>query len=448
MYKAVLTRIHSVRPHANADRLNIATVLGYQVIVGKDLKEGDRVVFFEDGGQLSEEFASQNNLYRDATKNKDPNANPGMFEDSRRVKSIRLRGERSDGFVVPITHFDYIPGLDLNLYEDGITFDNIDGHEICKKYETPKQQAARLAGGAKKVKRGETPMFRKHPDTEPFKRESWRINEPGIIYITEKLHGTSHRIGHVKDEVPKSSLSKGIKKWFLNTFKKKETEEVWTYLNGSRRVIIDANDEVKTRNSFYGTDEFRYNVVKDLTLHKGEVLYGEIVGYAETETPIMAIQSVDVFKKDQNVLEYIGANADTKITYNYGCLPGECKFYVYRIAQVNEDGYEVELSWPQVKKRCKELGIEHVPEIGFYVTDGTELSTADATDVIMKVTEGEGSHPRSALDNSHIAEGVVVRFEPFSGNPNVILKSKSSFFMNLEGHLRDLPDFIDMEDAS
>lgn len=449
MYKAVLSKISHVRPHPNADRLNIATVLGYQIIVGKDLKEGDKVVFFEGGGQLSEEFSKENNLYRDATKNKNPEANPGMFEDNRRVKSIRLRGERSDGFVVPLSYFSYIKHLDLNSYEEGTTFDSIDGHQICRKYETPSQIRARESGQGKKVKRGETPMFRMHPDTEQYQRESYKLfNEsPCIIYATEKLHGTSHRIGHVLEETLLWETKKGISRFICKLFTPKKTTKVWTYLNGSRRVVLDAQDKDKTRNSFYGTDEFRNRAVEGITLHKGEVLYGEIVGWVDMNTPIMARQSAKVFKSDKAILNYINVSADDEITFTYGQAPGQCKFYVYRISQVNEDGNSVELSWPQVISRCKELGVEPVPTVDTYYYDGTD-SCEESIRRSIDFTYQGGVNPMSILDDSHLAEGIVLRAEFLCGKENVTLKAKSSIFMNLEGYQREIPDFIDMEDVS
>ena len=45
-YKVPLTEIVAIEPHPNADRLEIATVYGFQVIVKKDAhKVGDRMIY-------------------------------------------------------------------------------------------------------------------------------------------------------------------------------------------------------------------------------------------------------------------------------------------------------------------------------------------------------------------------------------------------------------------
>jgi len=40
-YTAIITPLRRIRPHSNADRLQLATVTGEQVVVGLDAKEGE-----------------------------------------------------------------------------------------------------------------------------------------------------------------------------------------------------------------------------------------------------------------------------------------------------------------------------------------------------------------------------------------------------------------------
>lgn len=51
-YKAFITKI-SLRPHPNADRLQLATVLGEQVVVGLGMTNNEWVVYFPENGKLS-----------------------------------------------------------------------------------------------------------------------------------------------------------------------------------------------------------------------------------------------------------------------------------------------------------------------------------------------------------------------------------------------------------
>ena len=55
MYNGYITRLKNVRKHSNADRLQIATCFGNNVVVGLDAYEGELVCYFPTDGQLSEE---------------------------------------------------------------------------------------------------------------------------------------------------------------------------------------------------------------------------------------------------------------------------------------------------------------------------------------------------------------------------------------------------------
>jgi hypothetical protein len=117
--------------------------------------------------------------------------------------------------------------------------------------------------------------------------------------------------------------------------------------------------------------------------------------------------------------------------YTYGCMPNECKQFVYRITQ---DG--VDLSHFQVIKRCAELGLVPVPTLTTFVYDGT-LETLDTlVDSFM--------YGCSTLDGSHIREGVVLRVENELGTQ--FIKSKSVDFGILEGYLSERT--IDRENVS
>ena len=101
MYCAYVTTLKGLRKHSNADRLQCVEVFGQNVIVDLSYKDGQKVVFFPSDGQLSEEYAKDNNLVR----MKDENGNNiGGYMDARKrsVTAIRLRGEKSEGLVLPI----------------------------------------------------------------------------------------------------------------------------------------------------------------------------------------------------------------------------------------------------------------------------------------------------------------------------------------------------------
>lgn len=351
-----------------------------------------------------------------------------MFEANRRVKAIKLRGAKSEGFWCPLENLSYAG--DVSKLKEGDQLDEFNGHAICNKYFTP---ATQRTGQGKKTRQRDNAMFHKHIDTGMFKREMQLIPVGSLVWVTEKLHGTSQRIGHVLDEVPvkRNSLMQIVARMLNWPSITKE----WRHLIGTRNVIVDHRDG---EDGFYGAEKFRGDVVNGVSLHRGECVYGEVVGYTES-APIMATQNIGQLK-DKRLKELYG----DRIDYSYGCLPGTCAFYVYRITQVNEDGLSTELSWNQVKKRCRELGMKTVPELEFFIVEDPERMRR----LVGYLTEDEVNglpHP-STLDTRHIREGVVVRYESEHGTG--WLKNKSFAFGCLEGYLKESDEFVDTEESA
>jgi hypothetical protein len=126
-----------------------------------------------------------------------------------------------------------------------------------------------------------------------------------------------------------------------------------------------------------------------------------------------------------------------RMVYSYGCKHAEFKIFVYRITMTNEDGFSVDYSWNDVKKRCNEIEVAYCPEINsaIWLKSGEYL-----TEFVEKSAKGE-----SLLDSSHIREGVCVRVE--GGLKPTIYKHKSFEFKVLEGIVKDT-GVVDMEEAS
>lgn len=443
MYKAIVTRLKNVRPHPNADRVQLATCHGNQVVVGLDSKEGDWGMYFPCDGQLSHEFCHANNLYRDKTKNKFPDEKAGMFDDNRRVRAQRFRGEVSDGFWTPLHSFGfiYVTGLDV----EGLELDEWGGVPICNKYINPNTLKAAQQNQGKKTRVAKSSvMFKEHIDTEHFGKNVHQIKRDDLVIITEKLHGTSHRVGNV--------LVDRDLNWFERLLVKlgvKINEVEWTYLNGTRRVVLE---EAKSNATQFHDPTIRdkaYKLFKD-NLRKGETVYLEIVGYENEATPIMP--SVDASKMGDAEFTKRYANMGDKkhMVYSYGCAPAQQDFYVYRMTMTNADGQSVDYCWDDVVKRCNEIGVKHVPEITRFRRVEMELTNKDLVDdrnFEDKITElvdvySKGS---SIIDDSHIREGVCVRLE--SGLVPRIYKHKSFEFKVLEGIVKD-SGVVDMEESN
>lgn len=419
--QAIIARIKTYpHPDPEVNKIKLGNVLGYQVIVGIDTPDNELGIFFHEGLQLSEAYARANNLIR----RKNPHTGEyegGFFEENRRVKCLKLRQQRSEGYWAPLSSLGFT-GYREELRE-GQTLDYLNGVPLCNKYVTPATKRAGRRGN--KVVRADTIMFHRHFDTSQLRFGYKELKAGDLIILTLKMHGTSHRVGHVKDEIPRGFLMRAI----TRVFPLFPTEE-WTYLSGSRNVVLE-----KTEGGYYSKD-FRNEVTKTFInkLHKGETVYFEVVGFERENAPIMGSVSSSKLK-DKEIKKTYG---DT-ITYTYGCTNGQWDIYVYRITMTNEDGVSIDLPWTDVKKRCEQLIVKHVPEvIPPFIYDGDEEN-------LRKTVEGliDGPDP---IDPSHPREGIVLRVD--SALKPKLFKQKGFTFSLLEGIVKEQDDYVDIEEAS
>ena len=438
MYKAIVTRLKNVRPHSNADKVQLATCHGNQVVIGLDHKEDEIGVYFPSDGQLSHEFCRANDLYRDPLLNAHPKEKPGMFDENRRVRAQKFRKEISDGFWVPLHNFGFIQvsGLDV----EGFEFDEWKGIPICSKYVNPATlKAARENQGKKAKKAKSSIMFKEHFDTAHFGRCLHEFQKGQYLIITEKVHGTSGRIGNVLVDRNLTFLEKIAK--FLGI---KVQESEWKYLNGTRRVVIEESSGTQFHDPTIREKAFK--MFND-NLRKGETVFFEIVGFESTGATIMP--SVDTSAlNDKKFTAMYGE----KMTYSYGCAPTESAVYVYRMTLTTEDGHSVDYTWDDVVRRCNEIGVKHVPfvktmmfnePLGIDNDHSGEIDDRDAREAFSRMVEKYASGS-SMLDSKHIKEGVCVRIE--GGLINKTYKFKSFEFKLLEGIIKD-SGVVDAEEA-
>ena len=100
-YLAKIVKIENFKPHTDPEvtRLKACIVDGFNILCGIDSEPG-LYVYFPTACCLNPNFLRYANLYRHKELNADPEKS-GMFEDNGRVKAIRLRGELSEGFILP-----------------------------------------------------------------------------------------------------------------------------------------------------------------------------------------------------------------------------------------------------------------------------------------------------------------------------------------------------------
>lgn len=412
-YQAFITKI-VLRPHPNADRLQLATVLGEQVVVGQGMTDNEWVVYFPENGKLSLDYCQENDLFPRFNEAGD-RINAGYIDpDNRRVRAQNFRGEKSYGLVMPLSSLTYtaVALTDLMLQADKAErsgsyygFTEVNGQPICEKYirYTRGQGVAGKPGKKQDAELGG--VFPLYPDTDNLYHQKPESLPQLPAIVTEKLHGTSARYGYV----PK--IYKGWRGWFNRIIDRWFKRDSYQYVVGTRRTIVE-NSTV----GYYGSESWRIDVMRDWKhkLNRGEVVYGELVGYLPDGRPIMTAHDAGQVKNDKAFVQR-AKRYDKPIVYHYGCKPGEHKFFVYRIDQ---DGQA--LPFDQMQKRASELGLECVPFL--QKTEATGLALVEWAKLMSEGDSTLAVHPR---------EGVCVRFDAPTGVK--VFKAKSHNFLIMEG---------------
>jgi len=406
---AIVVRLENVRPHPNADRLKLATVVGDQVVVGLDAKDGDVMVYFDSNLRLSPEYLHNNNLYSNAEMNADPSVK-GYFGKNGRVRAQKFRGEMSNGYVASISSIhvllDSVSEAGLGDYLSvGDEFTHVYGIKVCEKYIVPTKSPGAIGSRKKRVGQPVSEMFWKHWDTKHLLREKSRLTD-GLVYIEEKIHGTSARTGKV--------LFKVQRPWWK--FWVPKVSEEWRVVSGTRRVdSIRAHLPVARK-------EVEEKVAPHLRC--GEQLYYEIFGHSTTGTQI------------QN-------------GFSYGCRAGEYRVVLYRVTITTPDGHCVDLPRDAVYRRAYELGLESPPLMGIAAYYSNHIGVDGGVfqrfgNAVWRYShtcltfEGlkEATKGKSTLDVGTVLEGIVVWFEDGDGGWSC-LKLKSDEFLLKEDKQRE-----------
>ena len=407
-----IVKIEHLRPHTNADRLQIATIFGNDVIVDLNVAIGDIGVYFPSDLQLSKEFCEINDLVR--RKDENGNSCGGYLDpDKRNIRPIKLRGEKSDGLYLPIKCLDYTQGR-LKI---GDRIDVVNGHEICCKYiPVIKNKTSSKTKKCNKVRKHTAPvapLFIEHADTEQlnYNLDAFKVGDQ--IEITLKMHGTSNRVAYVP-------VLKKFKRTLFDRILGREGKPIYEYdyISGTRRTVLDSFN-----GGFYGSNAFRKQFEDRLRgkLYKGEEVYFEIVGFTDAGTPIMPIGDNNKVGKDF-VKQY-----GEKTVFSYGCAPNDkdlpqSEMYVYRMTMTNEDGAVVEYTPDFMRYRCEQMGVKCVPVfakatidcegVHVYAPDnelyGFVHETDNVGDTVKLVAEKYYDGP-DPIGKTHVREGVVVR---------------------------------------
>ena len=361
-YLPKIVKLEKFKPHPNANRLKIALVDGYDVIVSNSLSEGEIVLYFPLECQINEEFLSLNNEFNfdnyqmnsnreeielklheshelvkegkvDEGREKREEAKRlcGTFNDKGRVKAVRFRGELSQGWIVPAQEFlhRWIPGLDFNNLEEmiGVQFDTVGGKLLACKYEIkPKatQVQERLSPMEKRLRRLNRrderlkslprlvhDQFHFHVDTLMLNDHYKEIKPDMKINISTKYHGTSCISARVLVK-RKLSWKEKIKKLF---FPKKVKLVEYGNIYSSRTVVKNGEFNPKKGGDYYASDIWgEANKMIAPYVNDTYTWYYEIIGY---------LPNTNKFIQDG---------------YDYKNKEGEFSIRLYRVTTTDENG--------------------------------------------------------------------------------------------------------------
>lgn len=500
-YAATVVEIRILVPLDGCDFVQAAIIMGNQVIVGKDVKEGDIGLYFPLETQLTEAYLKYNNLYRKSELNLEP-TKKGFFEENGRVRCVKFRGHKSEGLFMPLESVGYACD-DLKLLQLKDTFDSIGEHLICKKYIIKRGTVGLSSSkkGRKQKRKDESRLvenqFKFHDTTSMLYKNLHKIEPKSLISITYKMHGTSGISSYILCKRNISVLERigafihnlytNVTTLFKKNFRLIPIE--YDYIYSSRKVI--KNEFLNQHNNhFYKEDiwEMAHNELKDF-LQKGITFYYEIVGFlpsgkaiqkdydygysldnfsndiinigdkvikSKSDKPFKSGNKINTVKgiinhPELNIPAYIFEEDDSYVEcrrcFKYK-TPKPFGIYIYRITYTNVDGKVFEFSAKQVQDFCKKNGLNAVPEL-FYGY-ASELSDERMTESNWEAKFLETVKSRYNEKDCYLCttkvpeEGVVIRVE---GLDLEVYKQKSNAFYALETKLLDKGE-IDIEEEN
>lgn len=340
-YKVAYTKILEIMPHDNADRLEVARIYGFNVIISKNsLKVGDAVFYVPIDSVLPEDL--EEIVF----------ANSKVKLNKRRVKQIRIRKYPSQGLILSIEHVNKLmekrgiksPGFKLEQ-------DYAKLLEV-KKYEPPAPTFQQFNGKSNKLTHN-NPHFKKYGGIDNFKWYPNLFSEDDEVVVTEKIHGTHVRFGWAPFVA--NTFWKKIKKFFKLAPK-------WEWVYGSNNVQLQ-NKLIKK--NYYGDDVYGKCLAKydaKNKVPKGVIVHGEIYG--------------DGIQKN----------------YKYGCKSGEHKLIIFDVKKLDENGEYRFSDFYDMYKFGKKKGFDVVPVLYRGKYDFEEIKKLTLGDSVLvpeqKVREG------------------------------------------------------------
>jgi RNA ligase (TIGR02306 family) len=363
-------KIDKVERHPNADRLDIATVKGWNCIVGRhEFKEGDLCIYIPVDAVLPD--ALENVLF----------SNTQVKLKKHRVRTIKLRGVVSQGLVIsPAKVNEYTMATKgAVFFGSGKIAETYDCKDVLgiTKYEPPAKGIPMELNNSRRALIHRHPSFRKYTDINHLKNFPTMLQDEYVV-ITEKIHGTNFRCGWLPYK-PRTIFEK-LKKIILGFF---GLDKKWEFVYGSHNVQLQDG----SKKQYYETNVYA-KIVKQLNLKellgytKGFIFYGEIFG--------------DGIQRG----------------YTYGAKPGDIDIRWFDIFDVDEQRY---LSWDDLWTVSDFLNLELVPvlDAGYFRELNVDKHMCGRSKVAKEQRHREGIVIRSVNEfNGHGGRSILKLINP------------------------------------
>jgi len=340
-----IERIREINPHSNADKLEIATILDWQCVVAKGaFKANDLCVYFPVDSILP--AALEEHIFGPESKIRLTNS---------RIKTIKLRGQISQGLCVPVDeiHKYAWPCTNVHICSSENWMEGTDLTDILgvTKYEPPAAPWSSMGDSSKSARPKKNPLFAKYTDIENAKNYPEMFKEGEMVSVSEKCHGGNIRMAWAP-VVAQTFLQKLLK--FFHLLPQYE------FVFGSHNVQLQSKNY--TEKNIYAEMVKKYNL--KAIIPKGYAVYGEVIG------------------------------SGVQKNYTYGCKEGERKLVLFDILCYNGKAHY--LNPKKFKILADQLGLETVPIL---------YEGPFNKDKIKELTKGDSVYAPS----QKIREGVVVK---------------------------------------
>ena len=176
-----VSEISQVRPHFNADALEVAVVKGWDCVIKKgSFRPGDRVVYFPLDTLLPLELSERLGVTKYLKALRHDYATEGKSWGGR-VGAAKLRGQVSYGLLIACEDAAWKVGDD-----------------VAEHYGVPKWEPPLELGSDERAP--DHPRFHVYTDIENWRNFPTALRDGEEIVLTEKLHGTNARIGLIQTE--------------------------------------------------------------------------------------------------------------------------------------------------------------------------------------------------------------------------------------------------------